>query len=411
MANDKPRKLTQAWVNALKWEEKTGNRLIRDTEVRGLMVSLGKRGAVYKFQRDIPGTGRAGGRNKTFRTTVGPARQMTLPTARNEARKLTATILDGDDPRPPKPEPEDEDQSTWTVRQLVEWHLEEMEGRNAPRTVADARHILDRHLDDILDRPLCGPDRLRKLECRTLHRRLTGSIGKSWADKSLATVRAAFNRLCKIAEDEVEEALGGNPTRGVEWHGLQKRTDYAMTPEQIARWWRWQRALENPIRREMHALGLLGGFRPANVKRLEREWICLDEDLVRFPAEAMKSRRVFVAPLSAAMRGCVERALEIGDEKRPGTRWLFPSYSRRRRGVDAPVSEIKEKGSTGMTGYRLRHTYVSRARRLSVSEPIIDLLTAHKTAGVNDIYTGTSAVMDGLREAQELISAELMRSA
>lgn len=70
--------------------------------------------------------------------------------------------------------------------------------------------------------------------------------------------RAAYNFALKVVDDP--DALPGNPVAAVTFN-KERASNRVIMPEDLADWWARVQALPNPLRRDMHKLGLLSGLR------------------------------------------------------------------------------------------------------------------------------------------------------
>jgi hypothetical protein len=123
--------------------------LVRDTDLAGFFVQVGKRTKTFMVQGDL----RAGGTRRTIRLKIGTADRMTTRKARAAAMELLGKIARGEDPRdrPSKPDPKAPLEPTlreaWA--RYREAHMERR-GRSA-KTIAGYRDHVERLLADWLD--------------------------------------------------------------------------------------------------------------------------------------------------------------------------------------------------------------------------------------------------------------------
>lgn len=86
--------------------------------------------------------------------------------------------------------------------------------------------------------------------------------------------RAAYNFALKVVDDP--DALPGNPVAAVTFN-KERASNRVIMPDDLADWWRRVQALPNPLRRDMHKLGLLSGLRPGTLVALRRDWVRLGD--------------------------------------------------------------------------------------------------------------------------------------
>lgn len=165
------------------------------------------------------------------------------------------------------------------------------------------------------------------------------------------------------------------------------------------------KALPNPLRRDMHLLGLLSGLRPGTLVALRRDWVRLDAPAISIPR--MKSGRSFDLPLSGHMVDVVGRAMAAGDVLFPGAPWLFPSRSSKTGEVIA-TQVWKEKALPSETGHILRHTYRTVAQRTGIDRVNARLLLDHTVPGIEGVYIHERALFDTLLAEQERMTAAIL---
>ena len=393
-----PEKLTEARVKALAFDGKPA--VVRDAKVTGLLVAVNKTGKSYKVQRDLWQGPR--GRKvlvKTVRHTLGGTEEMTLDDARSRALAVLDQIKRGIDPNAPPPDPA-ADAEGWTVRRLYDEYIADMRTREcSERTVANMEERLSRYLPDWADLPIAE---VRRSTAREAHRRITRDHGGPSANKTLRDFRAAYNFALKVVDDP--DALPGNPVAAVTFN-KERSSNRVIMPEDLADWWARVQALPNPLRRDMHKLGLLSGLRPGTLVGIRRDWVRLDAPAISIPR--MKSGRSFDLPLSAHMVEVVRHAMATGDVLFPGAPWLFPSRSTKTFEVIA-TQVWKEKALPSETGHILRHTYRTVAQGVGVDKVNARLLLDHTVPGIEGVYIHERALFDTLLAEQERMTAAIL---
>lgn len=391
-----PTKLTEAYVSRLPFDGKPYT--VRDTHTSGLMVAVNKSSKSYKVQRDL-WRGKRGRRHlvKTVRHTLGTSDELTLDEARTRAQEVIAEIKRGIDPNALGV---DRGAEVWTVGGLWEVYEADMRQRGlADNTISGFRYHLDKYLPDWRNVPLTD---LRRSMCRDRRRKITERHGPYPANQVMRSLRAAWNFALRVVDDP--DALPGNPVAAVTFH-RERRREAVIMPEDLPVWWLRVQALENPLRREVHALGILSGLRPGALASLERNWIDLDAGAVKIPR--MKSGREFHLPLSDIMVEHVRRALELGGLLFPRAPWLFPTRSNDGQRVIA-TQVWREKSLPSETGHILRHTYRTLAHAAGVTETDGRLLLDQKVPGISGVYIQERALFTHLHGQQEHMSAYIL---
>lgn len=206
--------LTQKSVDAHRWAGRT--LFIRDTEVKGLILSVNKSSKTWKVQRDMWQDRRV----TTVRHTLGTADEISLKDARNHARIVLSQIASGANPNErPKVEAQGDGPETWTVARLWDEYIAYIEARNrSATTIASMRYQLDKYLADWRRKPIAE---LRKSTCRERHQFITANNGPTPANQVMRSLRA-----------DAQEALD----RAGRNSGTSFTTSSSNTPEGALRW-------------------------------------------------------------------------------------------------------------------------------------------------------------------------------
>lgn len=377
-----------------------------DDACPGMVVRVGKSGASYAVKADLWQDRR---KVRTVRVTLGRVGELPLDDARDRARNLLRLIRRGIDPTA-RPATERRAMAPVPLREALEMHVERLEaGGRAEGTISERRRLLQQWLADWMDLPLGD---ITKSMCAERHADITARLqarrrdGRVVANQVMRCLRALYGDLARLDD---AGSLGEAPTRGVRFHA-ERRRDAMILPEELPDWWRRVGELPNPIRRQMHRLGLLSGLRPGTLVRLERDWLDMDAALLRVPAEVMKSRRPLELPLSEPMLGIAREALKIGDVMHPGAPWLFPSRSNDGRRVQA-TQVWRERTMPSETGHLLRRTWRTMAAGLGCPDNVARALVAHRAPGIEAHYVSAAGMMDELRHWQARVSAHILKTA
>jgi integrase len=181
-----------------------------------------------------------------------------------------------------------------------------------------------------------------------------------------------------------------------------------MGAKELPAWWAQLQQLKNPIRREMHLFMLLSGLRRQDV--LTARWDNLDEErkALRIPAPKGGAERAFDLPLSEPMLASLKRAKAAGNTFFPeqGRIWVFPAEP-------GHVAEVKEDGKVKLshTGHALRHSFRTLAGAAGIDRLRLKILMNHAVErDVTDSYASVPALFESLMDAQEQISAFIVKS-
>lgn len=396
MGKHVPTRLTEAFVQKVQYHEKLT--VIRDTKVTGLMLVVNKCSKSYKIQRDL-WTGHRGRRRlvKTVRYTLGTTEEMSLEEARIQAEEMLNQIKRGVDPNA-KPR---EQAEAWTVAKLYEEYFEDMRTRGrVERTITDMGGRLNRYLPKWKPMPI---NDIKRSFAREEHKRITRDHGVTVANQALRDFRACYNFALKVMDEP--DLLPPNPVAAVTFN-KERRAGRVLMMDELPEWWAKARTISNPIRREMHTLGLLSGLRPGALVSLRREWVNLEEKAISIPR--MKSGRSFDLPLSDYMVELVQRVMDVADVLYPGSPWLFPTRSTKTRGII--VTQVwSEKSLPSETGHILRHTYRTIAQRACIDKIEARLLLDHKVQGIDGVYIHEKALFDKLVATQNVMTSAILQ--
>jgi integrase len=377
--------------------------LVRDAELPGFFVMVGARTKTFMVQADLRGT-----RNRqSIRMKIGIAGRMTARDARAKAKKALGEIAEGIDPRP-KDETaiiaaikarEPTLRSAWNS--YCESHLRR-KGRSE-KTISGCRDHIERLLGDWLDCKLSefGDDPSLVKERHDL---LTKENGPYIANGCMRTFRAIYTHARKASRSLPAE----NPVFAIDWNP-EKRRDTGMGLEDLPGWFEQVRALDNPVRRELHLFILLSGSRPDAIKKVRVEHIDWAKRVVFIPSPKGGQDKAFCIPLSRQMICCMARARRFGRMMHPeqAADWLFPAES-----GPGHINEHKEdRADLSHWGNDLRQTYRTIGQIAEVNEVDMHLLMNHSLPGVNAGYiTRAKLVGTHLRQAQQLISDRMFES-
>lgn len=394
-----PVKLTEQLIKGLSFDGKP--KIIRDAKLAGLLVAVNKNSKAYKIQRDL-WQGQRGRRTlvKTVRHTLGSTDEMDLEEARSRAAAVLDQIKQGIDPNA-KPGSAAADAGTWTVQRMFEEYAADMRARDcAERSIADMKDRLARYLPKWRDIPIAE---VKRSMAREDHQRITRNHGPRSANQIFRDFRAAYNFAMKVVDDP--DALPGNPVAAVTFN-KERASNRVIMPDDLPEWWKHVQALSNPLRRDMHTLGLLSGLRPGTLVSLRRDWVNLAEKTISIPR--MKSGRSFDLPLSRKMVEIVKRVMKTSELLYPKAPWLFPTRSSKTG--DVIVTQVwREKALPSETGHILRHTYRTIAQRVGIDPVNARLLLDHTVPGIDGVYIHKSALFDTLLREQEKMSTAIFK--
>ncbi len=380
-----------------------GQRVVRDAELPGFFILVGKTTKTFMVQGDL----RSDGKRQSMRVKVGEVGKLQTREARAKAKRILGAITDGIDPRPKQPAtktvaaPSSDPtlRHAWTTYR--DSHMRR-KGRSEG-TVASYTDHFERLLKNWLDEPLSkfgnDPGLLKQR-----HDQLTIDNGPYIANGAMRSFRAIYNHARKTARTLPVE----NPVLAVDWNP-ERRRDTGMGVADLAVWWAELQALDNPVRREFHLFLLLSGSRPDPIKRARFDHVDLRQRILHVPKPKGGEERAFDIPLSREMIRSLVRAIRFGRAIYPeqARTWLFPADSE----AGHLVEHKENRKDLSKWGGDLRQTYRTIGQAAGVSEVDMHLLMNHSLPNVNVGYiTRHKLLLDHLRKQQQAISGLILRS-
>ena len=374
-----------------------GQYKVRDTDLKGFYLLIGKRRRTYMIQGDLRQQGK---RAASIKVSVGDAEQMSARDARTTAKTYLAEISRGRYPKAPEvaaplpPGAEVTLRVAWA--RYLEGHM--IRKGRSESTIRNYRTHVEKNFAEWLDLPVAelANDPARVAD---MHEKISKENGPYQANTSMRTLRAIYNYIRKK-----HRALPVyNPVDGVDWN-KEERRNTGMGLADIVGWLEQLAAFENPIRREFHLLTLLSGCRPAALKEAKPEHIDFRRRVLHIATPKGGAKRAFDIPLSREMMGCLVRALRYSRVLYPhlSREWVFPAES-----SSGHMSEQREERSElSKWGNDLRQSYRTLATVAGLSEIDAKLLMNHAIPGVNSGYiTRHKLLEDHLRAQQQAISS------
>jgi integrase len=385
-----------------------GQHVIRDTELPGFFLIVGKRRKTFMAQGDL----RANGRRKSVRVKIGEVGQIKTREARAKAKEILGSIGKGVDPRPKADSAEPGESGVKLTNSTgptlrAAWsryrdsHLQR-KGRS-DGTIENYRDHVERLMVDWLDQPLSVLGNDPSLVA-SRHEKITAENGPYIANGCMRSLRALYNHARKTARSLPAE----NPVIAVDWNA-EKRRNTGLGLSDLLPWIEQLRTLDNPVRREFHLFLLLSGSRPDALKRARIEHVNFGSRVLHLPKPKGGEAKAFDIPLSRAMVRSLVRVIRLGALLFPtqSRKWLFPAES-----ASGHLAEHKEDRATlSRWGNELRQTYRTVAQATGIVDLDIHLLMNHSIPGVNAGYiTRNKLLGDHLRQQQGMISRKMVEA-
>jgi integrase len=402
-----PTRLTDEFIRKLPLAGKPGAPvgklayLVRDTEVVGFLVVVGKSDVSFAYQSEVDGSKRQViGR---FYTDTPKAPKLTV----KEARAMAQDQLGGI-----KTKRIVIARGGVTLRMAWEQYKEHLtnKGRSAG-TIWSYGDAIERTLAEWLDRPLRelseNPDEVKAkfhaIAREAAQRRAppkrgqANPLGIPRAQGVMRVLSAVYGYML----DQDDKLPAASPLRRLKSSMDQKRRQTGLAASELAAWARELHAKGevNPIRRELHLFLALSGARPEPIK--SARWS--DIDLRRRVLKITKDKtRPIDVPLSWAMVRCLQRVKRAAKVLFPESPFIFPA-----RSATGHVREIKEdRDDLSKYGNDLRQSLATLSTDVGVSMVHLKILMGHSLGkDVTMGYVNRSKLDERvLRMAQERVS-------
>jgi integrase len=363
-------KLTKKLVDGLKPQATRFN--VTDSEFPGLTLRVTPSGAKSFYFVYRHGTGRTS-QKRWVRIGAFPA--TTCELARQEAKRLAAMVVQGNDPAGGVKE---EKQAQRVAEVLEIFFTNHVQAHRKPKTIHDYRYILDHYLI-----PRIGMHKIKDVTSRhveQMHLAMRGT--PTSANRSLAVASKFFN-WCEQRGFRDEHT---NPCRHVEKYPEHKR-ERQLTGDELFRLGNALAECEaaGTVSQHMAAafrLLLFTGARRNEIFSLKWSYLDLDAGLARLPDSKTGPKTIHLpAPALEVLQG-LPRVAE----------YVFPSTDMQGRPTHTAWPEkawrrvLKVAGLDGLRLHDLRHAFASVAVTSGQSLPMIGAMLGHSQPATTARY-------------------------
>ncbi|MBN7786684.1 integrase family protein [Ponticoccus gilvus] len=355
-----------------------GSGIHRDTEVKGLICIAHKTTKTFAVQGDVRRDKRL---VRSVRVKIGRTDLVRLAEARNEARRLMATIQSGIDPTA-GPEA-----TGITLEQALKEHLSERDLSAA--TERNYQYHMDNYLGRLRRRAVAD---ITRQDCRELMEQLTRRHGKTTGASVMRTVRALVNTARRH-----DETIGANPVDAIRVPATPKREVGELD---VAGFWSVTEAM-SPLMRDLQRAFLLTGARRTSLLGVRRADFDAGRGVLTFTH--MKTGGSWSFPTGRWLTAALAARME--EDEPLNSPWLWPSPG----AASGHVAEPKRGGVP--SPHALRHH--CRTMMIAAGVPYAEgaLLLGQRLPGASGGYVHQTHLVEALRpHAQALEDLVLERA-
>ncbi|WP_299955365.1 integrase arm-type DNA-binding domain-containing protein [uncultured Roseobacter sp.] len=347
-----------------------GSGIHRDTEVKGLMCIAHKTTKSFAVQGDVRREKRL---VRSVRVKIGRADHIRLAEARNEARKLMASIQSGIDPTA-GPE-----STGITLEQALKEHLSERDLSAA--TVRNYQYHMDNYLGRLRRRAVAD---ITRQDCREIMEQLMRRHGKTTGASVMRTVRALVNTARRH-----DETIGANPVDAIRVPATPKREVGELD---VGGFWATTGAM-SPLMRDLQRAFLLTGARRTSLLGVRRADFDVGRGVLTFTH--MKTGGSWSFPTGRWLTATLAARME--EDEPLNSPWLWPSPG----AASGHVAEPKRGGVP--SPHALRHH--CRTMMIAAGVPYAEgaLLLGQRLPGASGGYVHQTHLVEALRPHAEAL--------
>ena len=377
---------------------KTGAYVVRDAMLTRHAVRVSKRHRTFFVQAERPARyQQSKDDRKTFVVRLGRHPMTTVAQARAKAIAVLGRVDDGLEPH---------EATTPTIRHTTlgvaydDFMAAMRRDECAPKTIKEHARWYKAHLADWEDKTLLALNEMRK-DVRDRHNDITKKNGPVAANHVMRLLRAIYRHA---ASSDTKLSVENHCCLGVAWNP-EKRRDLAIPFEQMPAWWRQVNALraKSPIRAGFHALTVLTGQRPGELRRARWEHLDVKRRVLILPKT--KTNITITIPLSVSIVRELRALRDAGRQLYPGSPFIFAADS----AAGHITHHLEKKTVLSHCGNSGRHSYKTICAAIGIDELTSRLLLGHALSGVSQGYV-TRVALEGssLPVAQRRVSRRVV---
>lgn len=326
---------------------------------------------------------------RPHRVRLGAFPEISVEQARKLASKLSAEIAGGADPQAARRMRREEP----TLADLWAFWSTQTQGKKRPRSREEDERQYNAYLTPWASRKLSA---IKKSDIAALHARLGAERGQYQANRTLALIKAMFNKA---------EGLGwkgDNPARGVERFPERSR-DRFLLPEELPRFFAALAEEKNPVLQGFFLLALLTGARRSNLQAMR--WDEISWELAQWRIPETKGGTPVVVPLVPAAIEVLRKLHETAKSE-----WVFPG--RRGGHLSTPGFAwkrlLRRAGLEGLRIHDLRRSLGSWRALTGASLVTIGKSLGHTRPETTAIYARLT--LDPVRAAVEKATSAMLQA-
>jgi integrase len=354
---------TKKAIEALPVPEGAQRAYYYDAQVRGLALGVAASGRrVFVLYRKVAG--------KPERITIGLYPDLSIEQARKRAEELNGAIAQGRNPATEKRRIRAES----TLSELFDLDLESF-GKLHKRTWPEDVAVFNRYLARWRHRKIST---ITRAEVLALHARLGLESGQVTANRTLALLRALFNRAHRDYGFE-----GKNPAAGITFFKERKRRRF-LEGHELPAFFEALAQEPNETIRDYILVSLLTGARRSNVQALEWTEISWDRATWTIPATKAKADE----PIDVALAPIVFRILQ-NRHATSVSKFAFPGIGKTGHLVEPKIAWgriLRRAGLTDLRLHDLRRTLGSWQAATGASLTIIGKSLGHTSLEATQVY-------------------------
>lgn len=421
---DKTVKLTKRAVDAIKPDGT--DFYVFDSELTGFGVRVRKTGGMSYIVRYRAGSGRAA---PVKRVTIAAVGKVTPDQARDEAKRILAAVVRGEDPAKEKSEA----RTALTFQALVDEYLVHVAAKKKTATHSLYGHLLNSYAIPTLGKKPAAS--ITSLDVAPLHLKMREKA--TTGNRFLAVVSSMY----EWAIDAKLLAKMENPTAGIEKYReaarerfltsdeLQRLGDAIEEAETVGIPWE-----PDPSKQTKHApkvenrrvqiepavtaalrLYILTGARRNEILSLTWDMVDLERGLLFLPDSKTGQKTIILNAPAQLILSELPRDDKYVIPGKPKTRKDGTLESRQRTDLKRPWALVRKRAGLHADAenprfrvrlHDLRHTHASIGVGSNLGLPIVGKLLGHKQARTTERYAHLEA--DPVRKASEAIGSRIM---